>query len=105
MALNAAAPGLDGVSRVAPDNAAAVRLPLERLADPAAFRPGTDGIVVRRGGRRGLLLPEVAETVGHGPTDVLVACCRKAGLPGDAWREPGTELWVFRTHRFGGPAA
>lgn len=79
--------------------------PLERLADPAAFRPGTDGIVVRRGGRRGLLLPEVAETVGHGPTDMLVACCRKAGLPGDAWREPGTELWVFRTHRFGGPAA
>ena len=79
--------------------------PLEPLADPAAFRPGTDGIVVRRGGRRGLLLPEVAETVGHGPTDMLVACCRKAGLPGDAWRDPGTDLWVFRTHRFGGPAA
>ncbi len=78
---------------------------MERLADPAAFRPGIDGIVVRRGGRRGLLLPEVAETVGHGPTDMLVACCRKAGLRGDAWREPGTELWVFRTHRFGGPAA
>jgi AmmeMemoRadiSam system protein A len=78
--------------------------PLERLADPAAFRPGIDGIVVRRGGRRGLLLPEVADSVGHGPKDMLVACCRKAGLPGDAWREPGTELWVFRTHRFGGPA-
>ena len=79
--------------------------PMERLADAAAFRPGIDGIVVRRGGRRGLLLPEVSETVGHGPTDMLVACCRKAGLRGDAWREPGTELWVFRTHRFGGPAA
>jgi len=79
--------------------------PLERLDDPSAFRPGTDGIVVRRGGRRGLLLPEVAETVGRGPTDMLVACCRKAGLRGDAWHEPGTELWVFRTHRFGGPAA
>ena len=79
--------------------------PLERLADPSAFRPGTDGIVVRRGRRRGLLLPEVADTVGRGPTDMLVACCRKAGLPGDAWRDTGTELWVFRTHRFGGPAA
>ncbi len=33
VALNAAAPGLEGVSRVAPDNAAAVRLPLERLAE------------------------------------------------------------------------
>ncbi len=79
--------------------------PLERLDDPSVFRPGTDGIVVRRGGRRGLLLPEVAETVGRGPTDMLDACCRKAGLPGDAWRDPGTELWVFRTDRFGGPAA
>jgi AmmeMemoRadiSam system protein A len=79
--------------------------PMERLADPSAFRPGTDGIVVRRGGRRGLLLPEVTGTVGCGPTDMLVACCRKAGLPGDAWHDPGTDLWVFRTHRFGGPAA
>lgn len=32
VALNAAVPGIDGVSRVAPDNRAAVRLPLERLA-------------------------------------------------------------------------
>lgn len=79
--------------------------PIARLDDPSAFRPGTDGIVVRRGGRRGLLLPEVADSVGLGPTDMLVACCRKAGLPGDAWRDPGTELWVFRTQRFGGPAA
>jgi len=79
--------------------------PIARLDDPTSFRPGTDGIVVRRGGRRGLLLPEVADSVGRGPTDMLVACCRKAGLPGDAWRDPGTELWVFRTHRFGGPAA
>ena len=79
--------------------------PMERLADPSGFRPGTDGIVVRRGGRRGLLLPEVANSVGCGPTDMLVACCRKAGLPGDAWCDTGTDLWVFRTHRFGGPAA
>ena len=79
--------------------------PMERLDDPSAFRPGTDGIVVHRGGRRGLLLPEVADTVGHGPTDMLDACCRKAGLPRGAWRESGIGLWVFRTHRFGGPAA
>lgn len=32
VALNAAVPGLDGVSRVGPDNRAAVRLPLEHLA-------------------------------------------------------------------------
>jgi AmmeMemoRadiSam system protein A len=96
---------------VEPDELAALHVdvsilgPMARLAGPGAFRPGVDGIVVRRGGRRGLLLPEVADSVGHGPTAMLAACCRKAGLPHDAWRDPGTELWVFRTHRFGGPAA
>ncbi len=79
--------------------------PLVPLEDAQAFRPGTDGIVVARGGRRGLLLPEVADTVGHGPTQMLEACCKKAGLRPGAWSETGTELWVFRTLRFGGPAA
>lgn len=79
--------------------------PMVRLHHPGAFRPGVDGLVVRRGGRRGLLLPEVADSVGRGPTAMLEACCRKAGLPVDAWRDPGTELWVFRTSRFGGPVA
>ena len=95
---------------VAPRELAALDLdisilgPLVPLTDPRAFRPGIDGIVVRRDGRRGLLLPEVAESVGYGPTDMLDAGCRKAGLPRDAWTRPGTELLVFRTHRFGGPA-
>ena len=78
--------------------------PLVPLDDPAAFRPGIDGIVIERDGRRGLLLPEVAEQVGLGPTDMLDAVCHKAGLRTAAWREPGTRLWVFRTLRFGGPA-
>ncbi|MEI7745856.1 MAG: AmmeMemoRadiSam system protein A [Chloroflexota bacterium] len=78
--------------------------PMEPLADPATFRPGTDGIVIMRAGHRGLLLPEVADDVGHGPTDMLEAVCRKAGLRSGAWREEGTSLSVFRTLRFGGPA-
>jgi AmmeMemoRadiSam system protein A len=79
--------------------------PLVWLADSRQFRPGTDGIVVQRDGRRGLLLPEVADTVGRGPTAMLEAVCRKAGLRPGAWHEPGTRIFVFRTHRFGGPAA
>lgn len=79
--------------------------PLVPLEDPAAFRPGIDGIVIGRDGRRGLLLPEVADDVGRGPTDMLDAVCRKAGLTRGAWRDRDTRLWVFRTLRFGGPAA
>lgn len=76
--------------------------PLVRLADPGVFRPGIDGVMIRRGGRRGLLLPEVADMLDPGPTAMLDAVCRKAGLPTQAWRYADTELWVFRTCRFGG---
>lgn len=79
--------------------------PTEPLSDPAAFRPGTDGLLVSRGGHRGLLLPEVAEMLEPRHDAMLDAVCRKAALPGDAWRDPQTELLVFRTCRFGGPAA
>lgn len=79
--------------------------PLVLLEDPLAFRLGTDGVVVRRNGRRGLLLPEVAGMRGMDRRAMLETCCRKAGLPAGTWREAGSEVWAFRTHRFGGPVA
>jgi AmmeMemoRadiSam system protein A len=78
-------------------------LPVE-LAAPTDFVPGLDGIVVERGHRLGLLLPEVATDHGWDGQGMLGAVCRKAGLPQDAWREPETRCLVFRTVRFGGPA-
>jgi hypothetical protein len=78
--------------------------PMEPLPDPAMFRPGADGLVASRGERRGLLLPEVADMLEPRHDAMLDAVCRKAGLPADAWRDPRTELLVFRTCRFGGPA-
>ncbi len=78
--------------------------PLVRLDDPLAWRLGTDGVVVCRNGRRGLLLPEVSRMRGMDSRTMLDTCCRKAGLPADAWRDTGSEVWAFRTQRFGGPA-
>lgn len=95
---------------VSPDELGRIHLevsvlgPMAPLADPTAFRPGIDGIVIERGGRRGLLLPEVAGMLPPGHDAMLAAVCRKAGLPTDAWRDPRTTLLVFRTCRFGGPA-
>jgi AMMECR1 domain-containing protein len=62
-----------------------------------------DGIVVERGGRRGLLLPEVAPMQGMDRTAMLDTACRKAGMPAGAWRDRATTLFAFRTDRFGGP--
>jgi AmmeMemoRadiSam system protein A len=78
--------------------------PLVRLPDPMAFRLGTDGIVVERRGRRGLLLPEVAPMHGFDHRAMLETACRKAGLAPGAWRDPATSVYAFRTQRFGGAA-
>jgi AmmeMemoRadiSam system protein A len=68
------------------------------------WRLGVDGIMIERGGRRGLLLPEVAPMLGMDRTAMLDTACRKAGLPPGAWRDPRTTVYAFRTDRFGGPA-
>ena len=73
--------------------------PAVPLADPTAFRPGIDGIIVARDGRRALLLPEVATDLGWGAREMLDAVCEKAGLEGHAWHDPRTRLSVFRTVR------
>ncbi len=73
--------------------------PAVALRDPAAFRPGIDGIIVARDGRRALLLPEVATDQGWNAREMLDAVCEKAGLEGHAWHDPRTRLHVFRTVR------
>jgi AmmeMemoRadiSam system protein A len=72
------------------------------LAAPTDFVPGVDGIIVERGPRLGLLLPEVATGHGWDGERMLAAVCQKAGLAADAWREDGTRCLVFRTVRFSG---
>ena len=74
------------------------------LDDPTRFRPGIDGVIVERGGRVAILLPEVANRFRWGAAEMLAAVCSKAGLHHDAWRDSGTGLTRFRTVRFGGPA-
>ena len=78
--------------------------PMVQLDDPLSWRLGTDGIVVQLGGRRGLLLPEVADENGLDRAAMLDIATRKAGLPHGAWREPAARVYAFRSDRFGGPA-
>ncbi|MGZ6269639.1 MAG: AmmeMemoRadiSam system protein A [Candidatus Limnocylindrales bacterium] len=75
----------------------------EGLADPASFDPNRQGIIVSRGLRRGLLLPGVGSELGWDGRRTLEAACSKAGLPADAWTQPGTRLQVFSSLAFGEP--
>ena len=74
--------------------------PPVEIADASGFEAGRHGIVVERGMRRALLLPQVAGEMGWGSEQMLDAVCRKAGLSGDAWREPQTRLFVFEASFF-----
>jgi uncharacterized protein (TIGR00296 family) len=57
---------------------------------------GRDGLVVGRGGRRGLLLPQVAPEWEWDAEEFLGHCCLKAGLPPDAWLEKNTRVEKFQ---------
>ncbi|MGA7558086.1 MAG: AmmeMemoRadiSam system protein A [Terriglobales bacterium] len=57
---------------------------------PDAVEVGRHGLVISLGGRRGLLLPQVAVEHNWGPETFLEQTCRKAGLPLDAWRKDAT---------------
>jgi len=69
------------------------------LPDPEVFIAGRHGIIVEQGMHRALLLPQVADEMGWDEEQMLDAVCRKANLPGDAWRH-GASLQVFESTCF-----
>jgi AmmeMemoRadiSam system protein A len=75
--------------------------PFQRIMDVDCIEVGVHGILVRRGGRSGLLLPQVATEEGWNREEFLDRTCRKAGLPLDAWRSPETIIEIFSATVFG----
>jgi len=69
--------------------------PIEPI-QPEAVEIGIHGLLVERGTRRGLLLPQVAVEQRLSREQFLAETCTKAGLPRDAWKEPETKLYGFR---------
>lgn len=75
--------------------------PLEPCPDPTKIVLGVHGIHVRRGGRSGCFLPQVATEQGWSREEFLGYCCRdKAGLEWDAWRHPDTTVMTFTAEVF-----
>jgi AmmeMemoRadiSam system protein A len=67
----------------------------------ARIHIGHHGLLITQSGRRGLLLPQVAAEHGWNALAFLENTCLKAGLPRDAWREPGARLELFTAEIFG----
>lgn len=75
--------------------------PLRRVFDVSEIEVGAHGLYIRRGGRAGLLLPQVATEWRWDRELFLKETCRKAGLAPDAWRDPDTEIYIFSADVFG----
>lgn len=61
---------------------------------------GRDGLIIGKGWRRGLLLPQVPVEWGWDSREFLSQCCVKAGLPQNEWRKQGTEVFRFQAILF-----
>lgn len=78
-----------------------VLTPLRLANSPDEVQVGRHGVMVRRGGRSGLFLPQVPTEQGWDRDEYLSTLCwMKAGLPADAWRRPDTQLYVFEAEVF-----
>lgn len=74
-------------------------LSLLKPIEAAQVEIGRHGLMVSLAGHRGLLLPQVPIEHGWNRITFLEQTCRKAGLPGDAWRM-GATLEAFTAEVF-----
>lgn len=78
-----------------------VMSPIERVANVEEIEVGRDGLIVSRGSRAGLLLPQVATEYGWDRETFLRQTCMKAGLSPDSWRLPECRIERFSAEVFG----
>ena len=71
-----------------------VLTPPEPLTNPLDVRVGTDGLMIKKGFNRGVLLPQVPTEQGWNKEQFLEGICEKAGLPPGSWKD--AELMRFQ---------
>lgn len=88
-------------SRMRPEEMDALEIEVSVLTPLVPIRAeeveiGIHGLLVERGPRRGLLLPQVAVEHQLGREQFLAETCMKAGLPRGAWKDVETKLYGFQ---------
>lgn len=74
-------------------------LSVPKPIEPDQIQLGIHGLIVRRGNRSGLLLPQVAMEYHWDVPTFLAQTCGKAGLPQETWKEKGC-LFGFEAQVF-----
>ena len=89
---------------VTPDETPLLHVEISILSTPEEIAPdqiviGEHGLIVSRGFRRGLLLPQVPVTWNWDREQFLEQTCLKAGLSADAWKQ-GARIEAFTAEVF-----
>ena len=63
------------------------------------LRPGTDGLIIRKGYHQATFLPQVWEQLPK-TKDFLTHLCLKAGLAADAWAHDKLEVHTYQVQAF-----
>jgi AmmeMemoRadiSam system protein B/AmmeMemoRadiSam system protein A len=104
-AINAAARD-SRFSAVKPKELSSIEIEISALTVPepvSSYRKivlGKHGIILKQGSRQAVFLPQVAPEQGWDLAETLRHLSLKAGLSGDAWRDPETEFLVFTAEVF-----
>jgi len=75
------------------------RVSKELREKQASFIGGETGLIVQRGWKSGVLLPQVFDKNTY-PDEALAMTCEKAELPKDAWRDEETSVFTFTAEVF-----
>ena len=73
-----------------------------RITDVGEIQLGTHGVIIKKGFRSGVFLPQVATETGWSKEEFLSnLCAHKAGLSAEAWKDEDTEIYIFSAEVFG----
>ncbi|OGQ99909.1 MAG: AMMECR1 domain-containing protein [Deltaproteobacteria bacterium RIFOXYD12_FULL_55_16] len=98
-------------SPVRENELAAIELEISILTEPTtlayadaadllrSLQVGIDGVILRKGAQGATFLPQVWEQLPR-PEDFLSHLCHKAGLPAEAWRSEGLDVFTYRVQYF-----
>ncbi|MBI5215836.1 MAG: AmmeMemoRadiSam system protein A [Ignavibacteriae bacterium] len=74
--------------------------PVRQIHNINEIEVGKHGLIIESGRARGLLLPQVPIEYGWDREIFLNQTARKAGLPMNAWKQPGTKISIFSAEVF-----
>ena len=75
--------------------------PMSACPDPRQVKVGVHGLYLVKGGRAGVLLPQVPLEQGWNLDEYLDYICIKAGLPALSYNAPDASLYTFTAAVFG----